>query len=191
MTFKGQSLLELVVGISLIAAILTALVITTTQSLINTQFSRSQSQATKLAQENLEKVRTIKIASYGVCLSGEDPLVDCSTWEEIWLTTFGNYPACATPPLSPPGCTFKFLDVLDGGCKVIDNQGIEKQMPICLSYSDNAVLLGATGSVFTGQVIIEDEADAATTQKRVTSRVFWTSPTGQHSSDLVTVFSKL
>lgn len=178
-------MLELVVGIGLIAGVITAMVITTTYSLRNTQFSKNQSLATKLAQENLEKVRTIKIANYGVCLSTEDPLVDCSTWEEIWSTSFGSYGTCTTPP----GCTFKFSNncITSGASGNVTNV----TNPICLVFASSAVPFGAADSVFTGYVILEDEAGAVTTQKRVTSKVFWNDSTGQHSSDLVTVFSKL
>lgn len=180
LTFKGQSLLELVVGISIVAVVLIALVVTTTYSLRNTQFSKNQSLATKFAQENLEKVRTIKIANYGVCLSGQ---TTCSTWEEIWATTFGTYVPGSGCTITP--CTFYIpVPPADPTCTTIG----PTTKPVCLKYSASDANLG---NGFTGQIIIEDEAGAATTQKRVTSRVFWTDTTGVHSSDLVTVFSKL
>lgn len=181
LTFKGQSLLELVVGISLIAAVLTALVVTTTYSLRNTQFSKNQSLATKFAQENLEKVRTIKIANYGVCLNGQDPLVNCSTWEEdIWVKNdFGNLPTCDDLP--SPTCTFEFRNA---GCTV----GGETKDP-CLIYKTTPSVFPGSPTVFTYQIYIENEVPNQ--QKRITSKVFWTDSTGQHSSDLVTVFSKL
>lgn len=159
----GQTLLELVVGMGLIAAVITALAITTTYGLRNTQFSKNQALATKLAQENLEKVRTIKSANYGVCLQNE-LLSNCSSWESIWSISFGT------------GSRF----VIENGCTVSASTE-----PLCLKYSTDFADLG---NGFTGEVILADEASG---QKRVTSRVFWTDTTGQHKSDLVTLFSKL
>ncbi|MBI2593426.1 prepilin-type N-terminal cleavage/methylation domain-containing protein [Candidatus Daviesbacteria bacterium] len=171
---KGQTLLELVVGMSLIAVVIGAMAITTTYSLRNTQFSKNQAQATMLAQENMEKVRTIKSANYGVCLQGKTP---CLTWEEIWDETFGSYSSKSCTLI---GCTY----IPSNNCTVTGD--ITKAL--CLTYSENPIDLG---NGFTAQVIIEDEPGLAGTQKRVTSKVFWTDTTGQHSSDLVTVFSKL
>lgn len=172
LTAKGQTLLELVVGMSLITVVIGALAITTTYSLRNTQFSKNQAQATQLAQENMEKVRTIKSANYGVCLTNRTP---CLTWEEIWDVTFGSSESCTAV-----GCTY----IPTNNCTVTGN--ITKAL--CLTYSENPVDLG---NGFTAQVIIEDEPGLSNTQKRVTSEVFWTDTTGKHSSDLVTVFSKL
>lgn len=170
---QGQSLMELVVGMGLIAAVITALAITTTYSSRNTQFSKNQALATKLAREYMEKVRTIKSANYGVCVQGG--VTPCKTWEEIWDLDFGAVPTC------PYGCTYVPTSTT---CTVTDN--ITK--PFCLTYSSAPADLG---NGFTGQIIMEDEAGNSKTQQRVTSRVFWTDTTGQHSSDLVTVFSRL
>lgn len=170
---RGQSLLELVVGIGMIGAVITALAITTTYSLRNTQFSKNQSQATKLAQDNMEKVRAIKSANYGVCTKDQ---TICSTWEEIWDVNFGPAGTC----IDAVGCTYE----LKNNCMVTGNM----EVPFCLSYNPARTDLN---NGFTGQILIEDETGAAKTQKRVTSKVFWTDTTGEHSSDLVTVFSKL
>lgn len=172
LNLKGQTLLELVVGMSLITVVIGALAITTTYSLRNTQFSKNQAQATKLAQENLEKVRTIKSSNYGVCPDGQVP---CLTWEEIWDEKFGKAGSC-----SALGCTY----IPTNNCTVTD----DLVKALCLTYSAAPVNIG---NGFTAQVIIEDDVASSGTQKTVTSRVFWTDTTGEHSSDLVTVFSKL
>lgn len=180
-TLKGQTLLELVVGMSLIAVVIGALAITTTYSLRNTQFSKNQAQATQFAQENLEKVRTIKSANYGICLNGQDPLVNCFAWEDIWIKNdFGNLPACDDLPA--PTCTF---ELRDNGCTVVTGD----TRPLCLVYKATPSSFSGVSGNFTYQIYIENEVPNE--QKRVTSKVFWTDTTGQHSSDLVTVFSKL
>lgn len=172
LTQTGQSLMELVVGVGFIAAIITALAITTTYSSRNTQFSKNQALATKFAQENMEKVRTIKSANYGVCVEGQST---CYTWEEILDLNFGAGENC------PYGCTYVPTTI---PCTVTGN--IIK--PFCLTYSAAPADLG---NGFTGQIIMEDETGDPDTQQRVISRVFWTDSTGQHSSELVTVFSRI
>lgn len=169
LNLKGQTLLELVVGLGLLTVIVGALAIVTTNSLRNSQFSKNQVQATKLAQENMEKVRTIKSSDFGVCLQGESV---CSTWENIWAVNFGRQQTGCTI-----GCTFYPED----GCTVTGDE----EKPLCLRYQANPISVGEN---FTGQIIIEDED---VNQKRVTSRVSWVDATGNHSSELVTILSRI
>ncbi len=64
---KGQSLIELIIVITVGLIIIGALVFATISSLRNAQFASDQIQATKLAQEGLEKIRTLRdrnIASF-------------------------------------------------------------------------------------------------------------------------------
>jgi Tfp pilus assembly protein PilV len=165
---KGQSLIELVIGIGLITVVVGALAIVTVYSLQNTQFSKNQAQATKIAQENLEKVRTIKSANYGVCTQGQ-LTTDCSSWDDIWATVFGKVSASTCN-----GCTFNL-----GTCTVAS-----VSRPFCLNYSATRATLS---NGFTSQILLEDEADS---QKKITSRVYWNDASGEHSSDLVTIFSR-
>lgn len=55
---KGQTILEVVVVIAVVLIVAGALVFATVFSLRNSNFAKSQTQATKLAQEGLEEVRT-------------------------------------------------------------------------------------------------------------------------------------
>ena len=182
---KGQSLLELVVGIGLVAVVVGAIAIVTLSSLRNTQFSKNQLQATNLAQQNLERVRTIKNSNSGVCLQnqnpGGDPPVYCSVWEDLWAVNFGT--TCSA------GCTFE-VKINSEDCEI----GADKFTGLCLKYNPERVSLGLLST----QIIIEDEDDGngvpdagdVDTAKRITSRVFWTDSSGEHSSDLVTILSR-
>ncbi len=178
---KGQSLLELVIGVGLITVIMGAMAVVAINTLRNTQFSKNQTQATKFAQANLELVRTIKNSNFGVCLQTDG--ATCSRWEDIWAVNFGTaVPGCTT------GCTFNVQsDVINnvpGNCPVTGGT-----TPFRLKYS---AVNGISGR-FTYQIIIEDEANL---QKRVTSRVFWNDSTTtgasgtEHSSDLVTILTR-
>src|SRR5689334_4691422 len=57
---KGQTLLELVVLVAIVVVVVSSLVFANILTSRNSQFSKNQSQATKLAQEALEKVRTLR-----------------------------------------------------------------------------------------------------------------------------------
>lgn len=164
---RGQSLMELVVGVSLITVVIGAIAVITTYSLRNSQFSKNQAQATKLAQQNLEVVRTIKSSNYGVCTMGQD-LTACSSWEDIW----------------PPNIGVGSYKIPGSGCTV---NGVLKTY--CLQYKAPEAVWNLDVAGFTGEIVIADEVTA--NQKRVTSRVYWTDTSGKHSSDLVTVFAKI
>lgn len=179
---KGQNLLELVLGVGLVAVVAGAVAVVTINSLQNTQFSKNQLQATKLAQESIEKVRTIKDSNFGVCTQQEvaSGATVCSYWDDIWATQFGSVsttPSCIDNQI----CTF----VLRGTCSVRVSGGGSETKPFCLKYSTaKSDLVGG----FKGQILIEDEADS---QKRVTSRVYWTDSSGEHMSELITILSRL
>lgn len=169
---KGQSLLELVVGVGLIGIVVSALAIVSFSSLRNTQFSKNQIQATKLAQEHLEIVRTIKNSNLGVCLFGQSTSA-CSTWEEIWSVNFGTYPSSCIA-----GCTYRIIN----SCYTT-SAGLKN---LCLRYTNSTTQLGTSGR-FSYQIILEDEG---TGQKKATSLVYWSDASGQHSSNLTTVFGR-
>ena len=172
--------MELVVGISLITVVIGAIAVITTYSSRNSQFSKNQAQATRLAQENIEKVRTIKTSNYGLCFRDGS----CSSWEEVW-TSGPNYlkfnSECGTS-----ACKFSLLQ---SGCALSGSAPPKICLQQLLSTAEPVSIPGAIG--FTYEILISNEPGVGPTQKRVTSRVYWTDTTGQHSSDLVTVFSKI
>lgn len=172
---EGQSMIELVVGIGLITVVVGALAVVTINSLQNTQYSRNQVQATKLAQENIEKARTIKNSNFGVCTQDDmTQVLSCSTWDDIWPIQFGEMETTCVN-----GCTFNMFNGL-GNCPLKSGGN----SPFCLKFSATRADLGEG---FTSEIIIEDEAPS---QKRVTSRVYWNDASGEHASDLVTVMSR-
>jgi hypothetical protein len=182
---EGQSLLELVVGVGMLTIVVSGIAVVTLSSLRNTQYSKNQVQATKLAQQNMEIIRTIKNSNFGVCLQS-DPSPQgssCTAWENIWDVTFGVYS-------SPAGCSITSctFNIMNNGCTVRTGAATTEVKPICLGYSAaRGVGTGALSS-FTTDIIIEDEAVGQ--QKKITSKAYWMDPTGEHSSNLVTVLSK-
>lgn len=57
---KGQSLLEVIIAMTVGILVVTALVFAVIFSLRNAQFAKNSAQATKLAQEGIERVRTLR-----------------------------------------------------------------------------------------------------------------------------------
>ena len=102
---NGQTLLEVIVVIAVGIIVVGALVFATISSLRNAATAKNQAQATKLAQEGLEKVRTSRdrngqIANFtGTC-------VGCTSWvstDPLWTRNLSTAGICGTPP---SGCYF-------------------------------------------------------------------------------------
>lgn len=171
----GQSLLELVIGLSLISVVIGALAIITTYSLRNTQFSKNQSQATKLAQENLEKIKTIKSSNYGICFSGEF-INSCSGWDNIWIHPIAAAGEKYTITTGTSGCTVGTLT-----------------KPYCLQFSNlSSPIPVPNNTLFSSEIIIYSEPvnTPVSDQRKIVSRIYWTDNSGTHTSDLVTVLSR-
>lgn len=160
---KGQSLLELVIAIGLVMVIVTGIALTTINGLKNSQFSKNQTQATKLAQEALEQVRTIRDRDYYVCRGS------CQRWSEFWSDTQCSTGFPCTFTLSTTGCTISGLP----------------DVPFCLVQST-----GQSIGNFKREVIISD-LSTSLFRKRVTSRISWTDISGEHNSELVTILANI
>jgi type II secretory pathway pseudopilin PulG len=86
---QGQSLLELIVVIAVGTVIITAIVFSSISSLRNNQLAKNQAQATRLAQEGLEKIRIAR--DRNLPIAG-------SPFSNLWINTY----TC------PSNCYFKF-----------------------------------------------------------------------------------
>src|SRR5687767_1622956 len=67
---NGQTLVELLVVITIGIIVFGALTIATISSLRNAQSAKNQAQATKLAQEGLERIRADRDRDAGITVSG-------------------------------------------------------------------------------------------------------------------------
>lgn len=101
---SGQTLLELIVVIAVIVLVVGALVFATISSLRNARLAQNQVQATKLAQEGIEKVRSIRDRDGPVNYSGTPGATD---FNGLYQNSF----AC------PINCYFYFnsLGILSSG----------------------------------------------------------------------------
>lgn len=158
---KGQTLIELIVAIAVSILVLGSLVFATITSLRNAQLAKNQSQATKLAQEGLEGVRSIRDRNGEIFFSyySGSSRIDLNSFNQLWNVAL----RC------DDNCHFYFnLGVLTGGGED--------------SFED------VNG--FKRKIIMEDDTDGSR-QKKVTAIVLWNDTTGEHESRLATILRNL
>ena len=166
---KGQSLMELVVVIAVIIIVVVALTFATIASLRNAQFSQNQVQATKLAQEGIEKIRTLRdrdTADAINYLKGDGGRA--TKFSDLWAVNL----SC------PANCYFYFNYASPPvlvGATVANLENIPPP-PAKLQFSR--------------QVMIEDVGNGQN-QKKVTVITNWTDVSGPHESKLTTILGKI
>lgn len=162
MSSKGQTLLELVVVIAVVVIVVAALVFATIASIRNASFAQNQLQATKLAQEGLEKVRSLR--DRDTAGSIQYPELTDGKFSDLWSVELG----CQ---IEINNCYFYFnLGSLVNGTSVT----FESIPP------DN----------FKRQIQIEDY-DGGTQHKKVIAIVVWTDFSGSHESKLTTILGRI
>ena len=170
---RGQTLIEVIVIITIGILVIVALVFATIAGLRNSQFAKNQVQATKLAQEGLEKVRSARDRGDpiggGFTVDGFaiDSWIDDDLWRQISST-------CS----APFNCYFKFNGT--------SFQFITAAQNIPSSAEDP---LG--DGKFQRVIILSDDSLTYSTQKTVTAIVRWNDFSGDHESRLTTILRRL
>jgi len=194
---KGQSLIEVIVACSVGILVVAALTFATIFSLRNANFAKNSAQATKLAQEGIERVRTGRdrnecinnIVPPNTVQSWNDGNTNCSGSGSIWNYQITKAGGCDNPGLPAPGdggkCYFN-VDSL-GALTNIGFDYINLTTPI----PSAAEGIPVANPVFRRVVILSDDAGSYQTQKTVTVIVTWTDFSGPHESKLTTILRKL
>lgn len=118
----GQSLIEVIVAATVGILVLTALTFATLFSLRNANFSKTSAQATKLAQEGIEMVRTLRDRDGSVIFTADSTTT--SKFSDLWGIQMSN--SC-TP------CYFSLTSGLNQSVATsFDNlgNGLERQIQI-------------------------------------------------------------
>lgn len=175
---KGASLMELVVVVGVSAIVVGALVFATIASLRNAQFSKNQAQATKLAQEGIERVRAGRDRNQAIKNLGDVTSWNGDTGSSGSIWNYKIFENCSSS-ISGSACYFKFDDTASGALRGI---GLSDKFP-------------TTGAepippAFHRAVILSDDASFAS-QKTVTVVVSWTDFSGPHQSRLTTILRKI
>lgn len=194
---RGQSLAEVIIAATVGILVVSALTFATIYSLRNANAAKTAAQATKLAQEGIETVRsgrdrssaiTDNLQIGGNCIgswNGDASTCPGALWD---YQISGN---CGNSDPSPTYCYFN-IDSSD------DNYGSLQYLGVASSIPSRADLIGQ----FQRVVILSDNSstvrlpDGTTVpsyqvQKTVTVIVRWTDFAGPHESKLVTILRKL
>lgn len=158
----GQSLIEVIVAMTVGILVVTALTFATIFSLRNASFAKNSAQATKFAQEGIERVRTLRdrdgAVSYIISASEST-----TKFSDLWPISF----SC------PSNCYFYFFPAGPSGVLTGGNNVTFESVPL---------------TNFKRQFQIEG---AAVDQKKFTVIVQWTDFAGPHESKLTTILRKL
>jgi hypothetical protein len=200
---QGQTLLEVAMALGIALIIISALTIVTLEGLKNSQFSQNQTQATQLAQEGLEKVKSMRDRDYSINVGGAS---------YAWSTYFQSpaYPsapgACGT---SASGCKFS-LGVFSGtigsgsgtNCAISSTGAPDPTKPTCLLFNGTPEKLVNNHFIRTINIYdcrggldltcpTSDPANSNLGYKKVFVTVSWTDSSGIHNSNLVTILGDL
>lgn len=158
---KGQTMIELIIVLALVVIVVGALTFATIASLRNAQFAKNQAQATKLAQEGLEKLRSLRDRD--------------TSGAGIWFTAVNCSASVpeTCPNVNPSSCPAD-------GCYFYFNAS---------GALENGTSVNAESippDDFKRQFFIEGDVN----QKKVTVVVTWIDFAGKHESRLVTILTK-
>lgn len=184
---SGQTLMEIVVVVAISAIVIGALVIATIASLRNAQFSKNQAQATKLAQEGMERVRAGRDQDLQVSISSNPAVAywngrsssACPLASQVRSDSFWCYRISSGCGQTNP-CYFNI-----SSSSVLDDIGGSASFP-----ASQAEGIPQSSPVFRRAVIVTDDASYAS-QKTVTVIVSWNDFSGPHESRLTTILRKL
>lgn len=163
----GQSLVELVVVIAVIVVVVGALTFATIASIRNANFAKNQAQATKLAQEGLERVRSGRDRNNPISGNFTLASVVVDSWQDSDLWSNSISLNCT------PVCYFRLK--------------ASPAPPGEIEYIVSKSLAETIGS-FKRSIILSDPN--YTVEKEVTVVVSWSDFSGSHESKLKTILRK-
>src|SRR3989338_1965261 len=173
---NGQTLLELVAAMAVAIIVVVALTFATIASLRNSQFAKNQSQATKLAQEGIEIVRSARDRNQTIIYA--DGFGTVTSWN-------GSGNNTCTDSISI------WSHQINGNCETsagdlcyftIDNQGVLHYLSSSATFPDNAESIPPPPeqAQFSRAVILTDDPSSYCQRKTVTVVVRWTDFAGDH-----------
>lgn len=175
---KGQSLLELIVVITVAVMIIGVLTLATIATIRNSQLSKNQAQATKLAQEAIEITRTGRDRAPTTIITGftiNSGTTSITSWQDpnLWSNQISSSCSpCYFKVISSPPSSYGNIQYI--GTTPSLGEGIPSGSPI-----------------FNRTITISDDATSYTTEKKVTAIVTWVDFSGSHESRQATILRKL
>jgi Tfp pilus assembly protein PilV len=161
---SGQSLLEVIIALGIAVAIIISFTNATINAVRSAQYAKNQNQATKLAQETIEIVRTIRDQDRDIG-SGD-------TWSELWTT---NMSATQT-------------NGYKGECYSLDKQNFSLAKAASTSSCD-ANRDQVIDEIFFRKINISDDGSILT-KKTIKVEIYWLDNKGTHSAEVSTILTK-
>ncbi|MDQ3239384.1 MAG: prepilin-type N-terminal cleavage/methylation domain-containing protein [bacterium] len=158
---KGQSLIEVLIALSISVIVAVAFTNVTITSVRNAQLAKNQNLSTKFAQQTIEYIRAIR---------DQDRIVNYpaigNTWSALWLANLGS----------------------SGQCFSLDKANIRLTLSSC---STDTVITdkAGTNTVFMRQIKITDDG-AILDKKTIYVEVYWNDSKGKHSAKISTYLTK-
>lgn len=181
----GQSLVEVIIAATVGILVVTALTFATLFSLRNANFAKNSAQATKLAQEGIEKLRTARNRDEVISgnLGGGAACPQVGHWNSVTgpssnsIWTCQLYSVCT----GSSNCYFRFLSA--------PSYELSYSLPSIVFPSFVEDPLG--DGKFQRVVVLSDDSSSYPDQKTATVIVRWSDATGPHDSRLTTILRKL
>lgn len=176
---NGQSLMEVIIAATVGILVVSALTFATIFSLRNASFSKASAQATKLAQEGIERVRTGRnrnAAINGLSVEVTSWSGDASGEKALWDYQITGALSCDNPTT---------------GGKCYFNVNSDGQLTQIGGFASLTLPPQAEPipPQFRRAVTLSDDANYQN-QKKVTVIVTWTDSSGPHESKLTTILGK-
>lgn len=188
---NGQTLIEVVVATAVGIFVVTALTFATIFSLRNANFAKNSAQATKRAQEGIERVRIGRDRNQ--CINGGLGINSwnggnnsCSVGGSIWgYQITGSSSNCENTTVPGSKCYFN-----------IDSGGVLTYISSSTTFPTSfAERIPTAIAIFYRVIILSDDSSGVpppyTFEKKATAVVQWKDATGTHESRLTTVLRKL
>lgn len=173
---SGQAFLELVISLTLLTIIVLAITLATANGLKSSQFAKNQVQATKLAQEGIEKVRAIRDRNYTVCGDSANP-TSLNKFNSLWTT-----------PCAGSSCKYVLRPPVNGSSQTCGGTVVVD--PYWIQYTPTPEAFVVNNYTFQRSVEITDSGSPSSMSvKEVRVKVSWRDSSGDHSSDLVTILT--
>lgn len=194
----GQSLIEVVVLVGLALVIVTGLTIVTVNGLKNSQFSQNQAQATRLAQEAIDCIRSVRDKNLPMCIGGSGSTCTGGTryyWYDRETPQFSNQ-VWSLSFLSP-GTNFSLVFPAGNSSNCIGLQSTTavgnnncSSLPLA-TMTDSSLNAGPFAQTFSRTINFQDDTNLSpsTDFKRVNVTVYWSDISGSHCSQIVTILS--
>jgi Tfp pilus assembly protein PilV len=168
---KGQSLIEVLVVGAVSAVMIVALAVIILSSLKNAQFAQNQTQATKLAQDAIDKIRILRDGNANMTLTPPNDSAVC--FSKLWEIN-SNFDCSAQVGSY---CYYRLtLPAAQTGKISLDEMTTEP------AAKDTSI-----GNGFYRLIKINQTSN---TEVRLVVQVGWTDSSGEHNSNLETILTK-